>query len=103
MNFSAVVACPCCGENTDVEVEATVSGKYRRQTRLDPAEEPEAEIESVTTSKGRAILDELPDSVLERLKDEAIEEAEDDAQAAKEAAAESRADAMRDERRWGRY
>lgn len=100
--FTTTIRCPCCNETVDATVTATISGGYRRATRLDPEETPEAEIDSVRVGENqdRDVADDLRESVLDELKNEAVQEAAEDWAAAKADAEERRAEAARDERRW---
>lgn len=100
--FTTNIRCPCCDETVEATVIATISGGYRRATRLDPEETPEAEIDSVCVGENqdRDVTDGLRESVLDELKDEAVQEAAEDWAAAKADAEERRAEAARDDRRW---
>ena len=102
--FGATVKCPCCGEKVDATVTATLSGRYRADTRLDPGETPEVdELTVIIDATEEDITDRLGSLDRERLEETAMERASEDDAEAKEDAAERRAEAIRDARRMGDY
>ena len=86
----------------DCEVEVSITGRHVRATRLDPAEEPEIEVESVKVKEtGEIITDELSASEIDSIIDEAQEHFAESEADERAAALEDAADAARDERRMG--
>jgi len=66
------------GEDVEVTVTATISGRHRRATRLDPEEFPEVEIESVKDELGVDLMDTLSPQTLSELENEGDVEAADE-------------------------
>ena len=93
--FSFVIACPCCGERVDAEVEAEVSGGYRRATHLDPEEFPDVDLISVKVGEGRDVLEDMTQAAREILADQVCTEAQERAISDRYDAAERRYDERR--------
>lgn len=99
--YTTTIACPTCDERVDVTVDANVSGRYRRATRLDPEEYPEVDIVAVYTTKGLDVVDQLSESELEAIRETVLEQAEDDAAGRKADADDRKYEEMRDRRLFG--
>lgn len=90
--FTSVCKCPVCGEKTDCEVTADISGGYRRATMWEPSESPDIDILAVSIN-GRDVTEDVDTDQFKDLAEDswATEQAERRADAA-----ERRADEMRD-------